>query len=332
VSMNTQYTQLTLQEREKIFVLRARGKTATEIAGVLGRHKATISRELRRNRAPAYNRYSAHSANRRSTERNKSRGRKPKLSNKALRQHVVKRLLKEQWSPEIIAHRLSSDMPGTQISHETIYKFVYATDNPKRQELIHALTRQHCKRKRRGYSRKHCKAHIPSRISIKERPAVVFQRARFGDWEADTMVSRKSLAVVAVVLERKSRYAKLAKLKHKSAAWMRSAINRRLGRLPEHMRQTITYDNGSENVEHLLVNKRLGTQSYFCEPFHSYEKGSVEQVVGLVRRYLPKGCDLSQVSTQQLRMIEKRINSRPRKCLQYLMPTEVYKNGVALKT
>ena len=330
--MNKQYTQLTLQEREKIFVLRARGKTATEIAGVLGRHKATISRELRRNRAPTYNRYSAHSANRRSTQRNKRRGRRPKLANKALRQHVTKMLLKEQWSPEIIAHCLSSDIPGTQLSHETIYKFIYASDNPKRRELIQALTRQHCKRKRRGYSRKHCKTHIPSRCSIKERSAVVFQRARFGDWEADTMVSRKSLAAVAVVLERKSRYAKLAKLKRKSAGRMRSAINRRLGRLPKHMRQTITYDNGSENTEHLLVNECLGTKSYFCEPFHSYEKGSVEQVVGLVRRYLPKGCDLSQITARQLRMIEKRINNRPRKCLQYLMPTEVYKNGVALKT
>lgn len=330
--MNTQYTQLTLQEREKIFVLRARGKTATEIAGVLGRHKATISRELRRNRAPTYNRYSAHSANKRSMQRNKRRGRKRKLANKALRQHVVKKLLKEQWSPEIIAHRLVSDMPGTTISHETIYKFVYAPKNSKRKELIRALTRQHYKRKHRGYSRKHCKAHIPSRISIKERPAIVLERTRFGDWEADTMVSRKSLAAIAVVLERKSRYARLAKLTHKSAAWMRSAINRRLGRLPEHLRRTITFDNGSENVEHILINKRLGTQSYFCEPFHSYEKGSVEQVVGLVRRYLPKGCDLSRITSQQLRMIEKRINNRPRKCLQYLMPTEVYKNAVALKS
>jgi IS30 family transposase len=329
--MNTQYTQLTLQEREKIFVLRARGKTATEIANVLRRHKATISRELRRNRAPTYNRYSAHSAHKRSTERNKRRGRKPKLADRALRRHVVKKLLKEQWSPEIIAYRLSSDIPGAQISHETIYRFVYAPNNPKRRELIHALTRQHRKRKRRGYSRKHCKAHIPSRVSIKERSAVVLKRSRFGDWEADTMVSRKSLAAVAVLLERRSRYAKLAKLKRKSAAWMRSAINRRLGRLPGHMRQTITYDNGSENTEHLLVNERLGTESYFCEPFHSYEKGSVEQVVGLVRRYLPKGCDLSHVSVRQLRMIEKKINNRPRKCLQYLTPAETYKNGVALK-
>jgi IS30 family transposase len=329
--MNKEYTQLTLQEREKIFVLRARGKTATEIADILGRHKATISRELRRNRAPTYNRYSAHSANRRSAQRNKRRGRKPKLADKALRQHVTKKLLKEQWSPEIIAHHLSSDMPGVNLSHETIYKFVYGPDNPRRRELIQALTRQHCKRKRRGYSRKHCKAHIPKRCSIKERSAIVLRRARFGDWEADTMVSRKSLAAVGIVLERKSRYAKLAKLKRKSANRMRAAINRRLGRLPKHMRQTITYDNGSENTEHLLVNKRLGTKSYFCEPFHSYEKGSVEQVVGLVRRYLPKGCDLSKVSVQQLRMIEKRINNRPRKCLQYLTPAETYKNGVALK-
>lgn len=329
--MNTHYTQLTLQEREKIFALRARGKTATEIAHVLGRHKATISRELRRNRAPTYNRYSAHSANRRAAQRLKRRGRRPKLANKTLRRKVVKMLLKEQWSPEIVAHHLTHDVSATPISHETIYRFVYAPGNPKRRELIQALTRQHCKRKRRGYSRKHTKTHIPMRVSIKERPAETFSRTRFGDWEADTMVSRKSLAAVAVVLERRSRYAKLAKLSRKSADRMRAAINRRLGRLPRHMRQTITYDNGSENSEHILVNKRLGTRSYFCEPYHSYEKGSVEQVVGLVRRYLPKGCDLSLVSSRRLRMIEKRINERPRKCLQYLTPAECYKNGVALK-
>lgn len=329
--MDKQYKQLTLQEREKIFVLRARGRTVTKIACVLGRNKATISRELRRNRAPTYNRYSAHSANQRSIKRNRRRGRKPKLANKLLRQRVTKMLLKEQWSPEIITHRLAIESQGLSVSHETIYKFVYSANNSKRRKLIQALTRHHCKRKRRGYSRKHRKVHIPSRISIKERPAVVNSRTNFGHWEADTMVSRKSLAAVAAIVERRSRLVKLAKLRQKSAALMRAAINRRLGRLPRHMRQTITYDNGSENVEHILVNKRLGTRSYFCEPYHSYEKGSVEQVVGLARRYLAKGCNLSHVTVRTLKMSEKKINTRPRKCLQYLTPAEIYNNGVALK-
>ena len=325
------YIQLTLQEREKIFALRARGKTATDIAEILGRHKSTISRELRRNRASTYNRYSAHSANKRSILRNGHRGRKSKLTNKDLRQCVIKMLLKEQWSPEIISNQLTKMFPGECISHETIYKFIYDTKNPKRQELIKTLTRQHCKRKRRGYSRKHCKAHIPSRRSIKERPAQAQDRKQAGHWEADTMVSRKSLAAIGIILERTARYVKLAKLKRKSASLLRCAINRRLGRVPGHMRRTITYDNGSENTEHLLVNKRLGTESFFCEPYHSYEKGSIEQVIGLLRRWLPKGCDLSKVSCQQLKKIEKRINTRPRKCLQYLTPSEIYKNCVALK-
>lgn len=329
--MQKQYIQLTLQEREKIFALRARGKTATDIAEILGRNKSTISRELRRNRAPTYNRYSAHSANKRATLRIGRRGRKLKLANKPLRQYVIKMLLKEQWSPEIIANQLVKMFPGHQVSHETIYKFIYNAKNPKRRELIKTLTRQHCKRKRRGYSRKHCKAHIPLRRSIKERPVQAQDRQQAGHWEADTMVSRKSLAAVGVILERKARYVKLAKLKRKSARLLRSAINRRLGRIPRHLRRTITYDNGSENAEHLLVNKRLGTESFFCEPYHSYEKGSVEQVIGLLRRWLPKGCDLSQVSSQQLKKIEKRINARPRKCLQYLTPSETYKNCVALK-
>ena len=329
--MQKQYIQLTLQEREKIFALRARGKTATDIAEILGRNKSTISRELRRNRAPTYNRYSAHSANKRATLRIGRRGRKSKLANKQLRQYVVKMLLKEQWSPEIIANQLTKMFPGYRISHETIYKFIYDAENPKRHELIKALTRQYRRRKRRGYSRRHCKAHIPSRRSIKDRPIQAQDRKQAGHWEADTMVSRKSLAAVGVILERKARYVKLAKLKRKSANLLRSAINRRLGRIPRHLRRTITYDNGSENTEHLLVNKRIGTESFFCEPYHSYEKGSVEQVIGLIRRWLPKGCDLSRVSPKQLKKIEKRINARPRKCLQYLTPSKAYKNCVALK-
>jgi IS30 family transposase len=329
--MRKQYIQLTLREREKIFALRARGKTATNIAGILGRHKSTISRELRRNRAPTYNRYSAHSANKRSILRNGRRGRRPKLADKKLRQYVVRMLLKEQWSPEIIANLVIRKLPGHCISHETIYQFIYDARNPKRRDLIKALARQYRRRKRRGYSRRHCKTHIPSRRSIRERPAQVQDRKQAGHWEADTMVSRKSLAAIGVILERKARYVKLAKLKRKSAGLLRSAINRRLGRIPRHLRRTITYDNGSENTEHLLVNKRLGTKSFFCEPYHSYEKGSIEQAIGLLRRWIPKGCDLSQVSSRQLKKIEKRINARPRKCLQYLTPSETYKNCVALK-
>ena len=128
--MKKRYIQLTLQEREKIFALRVRGKTTTEIAGILGRNKSTISRELRRNRAPTYNRYAAYSAHKRSQLRNSHRGRRPKLTNKKLRRYVVKMLLKEQWSPEIIASQITKKFPGQQISHETIYKFIYMPEIP----------------------------------------------------------------------------------------------------------------------------------------------------------------------------------------------------------
>jgi IS30 family transposase len=329
--MQKQYIQLTLQEREKIFALRARGKRASEIARILGRDKSTISRELCRNRAPTYNRYSAHSAHKRSASRNSRRGRKPKLAEKKLRHYVVKMLLKEQWSPEIIAAKLAKIFPGKHISHETIYKFIYDLRNPRRPELIKALARHHRRRKRHGYSRRHRKTHIPSRRSIKERPARVNSRKQPGHWEVDTIVSRRTLVAIGVMLERRARYVRLARLRQKSARLLRAAINRRLGRIPKHMRRTITYDNGSENTEHVLVNKRIGTKSFFCEPYHSYEKGGIEQVIGLLRRWIPKGCDLSKVSSKQLKKIEKRINNRPRKCLQYLAPLETYKTCVALK-
>jgi len=143
----------------------------------------------------------------------------------------------------------------------------------KQYNLKHYLVRAHRLRKACGYSRKHAKSHIP-------------QRVQPGHWESDAIVSRKSKAAIAVMLERKSRKVRLAKLPAKTSRHFKNALTRRLSRYPKHMRKTITYDNGSENVQHMDINNVLGTQSYFCNPFHSWEKGSVENVIGLLHSHL----------------------------------------------
>ena len=315
------YKQLNANERDILAVLKSRGKSLREIAEVLKRSPSTLSRELKRNAPPVYTGYYlSHKAQERAERRKHESHRRPRLKNDFIRQYVEK-CLRLGWSPELIAGRLPIDHPGQSVSHEAIYQWVYQEATP----LIPSLVRAHRKRKYRGYSRKHKKSHIPGRISIKERPESVLKRLQIGHWETDTISCRKSLQAVQVTVERKARYAKVAKLKSKSARAMRIALTRRLSRYPIELRLSITYDNGSENAEHMRANKILGTRSYFCEPFHSYERGTVENTIGLVRRFLPKKTNLATISQDHLTKIEYWLNHRPRKCLGFKTPAEAFK-------
>ena len=165
---------------------------------------------------------------------------------------------------------------------------------------------------------------IPERVSIDQRPQQANDRSQFGHWEADTAVSRQSLASLAILAERVSRLTKLKKISHNNAQNFSDAIIHRLESVVPAKLRTITYDNGKENVKHQTVNASLGTQSFFCNPYHSWEKGSVEQIIGLVRRYLPKKTDFAKVSHDQIAYIEHQLNSRPRKCLNFRTPYEVF--------
>jgi len=326
--MGTSYKHLSKEERDMIAVFKAKGCSMREIGGNLGRDKATISRELQRN-APEIRKgyYLSHKAQERANERWSMSHFRNRLKNKEIRAYVEKRL-KEGLSPELIAGRLRLDDPGSRISHEAIYQYVYAD----RKDLIRYLVRHNKKRKHRGYSRKHRKSHIPNRVSIAERPAIVEKRARVGDWEADTVISRKSKAALQVLGDRSSRLVLIRKIKQTTSAAVRKVIQDTLGVYPLDIRQTITYDNGHENVEHESINKKLGTASFFCNPYHSWEKGTVENLIGLIRRYLPKGTDFSKISDDRIAEIEYALNSRPKKCLAFRTPFEVFPqlSGVAL--
>jgi IS30 family transposase len=276
--MDKKYTQLTIEERDRIAVLRAQDKKSSEIAKILGRNKSTIYRELKRNKSSTYNVYLSHRAHERAVKRKTKAAQRPRLKNKVIMNYVITKL-RLGWTPEQIARRIPQELPKQTISYEAIYQFIYDKETLSNIDLRPYLPRRHRKRLPRGHSRKHRKLHIPQRISIKERPVHINERLEFGHWEVDTVISRQSTSSLAVALERVSRRVHIAKLPAKSARNLRISLNRRLGSHPTHLRKSITYDNGSENVEHGLVNKTLGTQSYFCEPYRSWEKGSVEHAI-----------------------------------------------------
>lgn len=320
------YEHLSEDERDRLSVFRAQKMSLREMARQLGRNAGTISREFKRNAAPSYQGcYMAHRAQGRADARKEAGHLRERLRDPRLRGYA-RRQLRRGWSPERVAGRWKVLGRG-RISHEAIYQWVYA----QARDLIPCLVRAHRRRLRRGHSSKHKSSHIPSRTPIAQRPASVLERRQAGHWEADTMVSRQSSASLQVLVERKTRATRLNKLPARGAAEMRKAMNRSLSRCPKHLRRSCTYDNGSENVQHEQVNRTLGTKSYFCEPFHSWEKGSVENAAGLVRRHLPKKTDFAMVSADRIKRTERWINGLPRKCLGFKTSAEAWRQAVALR-
>lgn len=324
--MENNYKHLSSEERDKIAVLRARGLSYGAIAEAIARDKSTVYRELNRNRSPVYNVYLPHRADGRARDRKSESGKRPRLKNRIIRRYV-RRKLKRGWSPEQIAGRIGKAHPSCSISYEAIYQYIYDKETRKRVNLAVYLPRAHKKRKLFGQGHHHKnKLHIPRRVSIDERPKHIAKRAQAGHWEADTVISRQSKRALVVSVERKSRMIHIDKLTAKKSRKLVKAITGRLNRYPKELRRTITYDNGSENVEHERINSILGTKSYFCNPFHSWEKGSVENSIGLVRRFLPKKTDFATIDSHRVRKIENLLNNRPRKCLNYQTPREVMKS------
>jgi IS30 family transposase len=324
------YKQLSQSERENIANLLSEGHSLGDIAKELGRNKSTISRELARNSAPQHQRYTPCRAHARACDRKTTANTHERLKNDFIRQYV-KDGLEKGWSPEQISGRIRIDYPGYSINHEAIYQYIYHPRNPHRLEMIHLLRRAYKKRKTKGIGRKERKTKIPNRIPIDARPQSVENRRRYGHWEGDSLISRKSKAALNTLAERKSRLALITKLPRKGAAETNKAIISRLKKLPANGRQTLTLDNGTENAKHEQLSARLGIKCYFAHPYSSWERGTNENINGLIRWYLPKGTDFSKITPEQIARIEYLLNSRPRKCLGYKTPLEVAASSVALR-
>lgn len=308
------YTQLTREERYQIYVLKQAGHNQSEIAVMLGRHKCTISRELSRNRGMRG--YRPRQAHRLALERRKAKVR-PRFGGFIWTK--VELLIQMDWSPEQISGRLRAE-EGTHISHEYIYQYIYA-DKRAGGDLYRHLRWKKKRRKRYGsYDRR---GVIRNRVSIDERPVVVDEQSRVGDWEGDAVIGKNHKGALVTLVERKSLYTIIRAVARKTAAAVRAAIV--AGLTPHKDRvYTLTYDNGKELAEHEQIAKALGVEIYFTHPYSSWERGLNENTNGLIRQYFPKGRELTDVVQEEIEYTMGRLNHRPRKTLGFQTPYEVF--------
>lgn len=318
------YVHLSIDERLRIYQFFQDGLSQAEIARRLGRDKATISRELRRNAVSAG--YLPDLAQRRYRARRQRCRPRARMADRDLRRTVLL-LLEQGWSPEQISGRLRMEQAGTVINHETIYRFVYESPLGHQEKLYQYLRRGKKKRSRRQGRRVHA-GPIANRRFVDARPLAANERSEIGHWETDSLLFSREQAL-NVLVERLSRFTVLTRLAGKSARDTGQVLVERLRSLP---RRSVTADNGSENADHGNISQQLAIHFFFCHPYHSWEKGTVENTNGLIRRYLPRDTDLRRVAQQELEAIAAELNHRPRKCLAFLTPAEVlFGRPVALR-
>ena len=322
VESTRSYRVLSHEEREEIMIGRRTGQSLRDIAKHLGRNVSVISREIKAN-STEDGRYHAYWANARSTRRKKQSRTRPRIADVAIREYVEQKL-QLGWSPEQIAGRLPIDHPGKRVSYETIYQFIFKT----RRDLTQYLQCGRKQRRKRKDSRKK-RVLIAHRVGIEHRPDHINDRIEYGHWEGDTAVSRQSANALMVLQERSLGLTFLAKLPRCAPKDMATAVIDRLRNLPSDLRRSITFDNGQENRHHMRMQDQLGLKTYFCDPYSSWQKGSVENAVGLTRRIWPKKTDYALIPEEEIAMIEYRLNTRPRKRFGFLSPLE-YASRVAL--
>lgn len=336
---NRSFHQLTLKERIEIEVRYRGGSSFRAIAKELGhgRTAGSVLREIDGRPRKGVGKYQAYTNHVRALLRRS--GKKPdRLKNDLIRSYAKKHM-KVGWSPEQIAIRLPVDHPGNAISHEAIYQFVYAQvrrgGNGKVkdgcEDLRPYLPRRHTRRQTKGF-RQAQKAERPLLPSIEKRPAIVERRTRIGDWEDDTVVSRQSTVRLKTINERVSGIVLIGKMRDGTIAESNRVVDERLGDIPRHLRKTLTRDRGTENMGYRELEKRLTISCYFARAYCSQDRGSNENLNGLIRRFFPKKTDFAQVSDEEIRRVEYLLNSRPRKRHGGKTPLEVLseRTGVAI--
>ncbi|WP_445778833.1 IS30 family transposase [Shewanella sp.] len=315
------YKHLSQTERYQIYALMKPGQNLKTIAQILGRHQSTISREVLRN--SGLRGYRPRQAEILCQQRAQASRNAFQIDHRT--RALVAERLNLQWSPEQIAASLP-------VSHETIYRHVYA-DKALGGVLWKQLRCQKKKRKRYASGRDR-RGQIVGRRPIAERPACVETRSQVGHWEGDTVIGAGHKQAIVTLVERKSGFAVLSHVTRKTSDLVSQAIITSLAPLAQRVR-TVTYDNGKEFADHAVVDEALKSTAYFADPFASWQRGSNENFNGLLRQYIPKKRPLSTVTADELKMIQDRINHRPRKRLGFKTPYEVFHQSlkrVALRT
>lgn len=310
---------VTAEERDEIARLHAQKVSKRQIARLIGRDPTTITREFKRNSTT--HRYSGRReycpiAAQQLCEQRRHKPRKKKMEQQEIREYVDERIKEKYWSPDQVHGRMEIDFPDNprmRISHETIYRHINQCDHPRayRQCL------------RRIGVRKHRRKTTSEAAKIENRPAVIEQRERVGDWEGDTIVGAGRSGGVLSAVERKTGFTILAKVDNLKSATVTKRIIRRLKRVPHDQRKSITFDNGSEFAGHKQLAKSLQVDIYFADPHSPWQRGTNENTNGLVRQFLPKGTNFHDVSHQEVSRIQTLLNERPRKRLGYRTPQEM---------
>lgn len=325
------YTQLSLTERVEIYALYRQGISRQKIALRIGRNVATVSRELRRNRSRFTKQYDPVKAQKIAHNRQMKQRTKAPLKNVEIFLYVRDKL-RYGWSPEVIAGRLSIDYPNNSICTETIYQYIYGKG--KQYKLWTYLPKRHMRRRvkiGRHVRKDTSQCKIPEGISIDLRPKRVLSRFQAGHFETDLMEgSREYKSAVSVNVERKTRYTLLKKVANKKAETKEKVLTKQiktlqsLGKAENPIVRSFTGDNGNENACH----KDIDVPFYFCHPYHSWEKGSVENIIGRIRRYIPKGTNICRLVDAQIQWVENMLNNTPRKCLGFKTPNEAIEEEV----
>ena len=316
--MQKQYSHLTYEQRCQIYALKKRGFSQAEIAKDLGVNQSSISRELARNTGKRGYRYKQ--ANDFAKERRARQQRKKRVMTDELVLRIEQALVEWQWSPEQIAGRLAQE-DGIKVSHESIYQHIWA--DKKRGGKLYQSLRQRGKKYNARKAKTAGRGLIPARVDIAERPQIVDEKSRVGDWELDSIIGANHQGAITSMVERKTKLTRLVLLKTPTADATSEAIIQQLMPLKEQV-LTLTSDNGKEFAGHLKISRALDSTFYFCTPYHSWQRGLNENTNGLVRQYFPKGFDFATISQEDVQNVENLLNNRPRKTLNYQTPREVF--------
>lgn len=334
--MTKKYNQLTLEQRYKIEALIKVEKSFREIADIVGVHKSTIGRELKRNvpqRGIGAKIYAAYRAEQKTRQRHQAKAKYVHFT-PALKKQSKEWMTTKCYSPELVsAQWIKNKVEG--VSHETIYKFIWnckhtnKRSNKAYKNLYKCLKHGRRKRKRGNY--KDSRGLIPNRVSIEQRPKIVENRKRFGDIEADLIMGKAHKSALLVTTDRATLKTTIDKLPGKDASQVAKTITKRLKKMPPV--KTITFDNDQAFCLHESIAKILKAKTYFTRPYTSQDKGTIENRNGIIRMFFPKQTDFNSVTKAEVKRVENEINNRPVRKFNYLTPNEVFlklKDSVAL--
>ena len=319
------HKRLTYKERVIIEILLDEKKSKSYISTKLKRSRSTITREVNKWITEPNDKYDAKLADWYAKDTYLNKRNLDKIETfKKLQIYVYKGLLKH-WSPEQISGRIKIDYPNDSImtiSHEAIYQHIYAHRQAKLNRKLIALLPYHKSIRRRANAYSKRKTRIKNQISIDDRPKHIETREEVGHWEGDLVIGKGQKSAIGTNVERKTRYVLISKLKNRKSKTVTTAFQKDLKPFPKKLKKTMTYDNGMEMAQHELFTKKTGIIVYFAHPYSSWERGTNENTNGLIRRFFPKGTDFNKITEIQLKIAQEKLNSRPRKVLDYKTPAE----------